>query len=93
MEDDVKGKHPNIIQRGAKSNLGNKINNNLEFVAINFPLVLGDPTIEHTNETKGEKNLKEIWMHSLISNDGLLQGELGLQPEGRLRLSLQHQQV
>jgi hypothetical protein len=37
--------------------------------------------------------LKEIWMHSLISNDGLLQGELGLQPEGRLWLSLQHQQV
>jgi hypothetical protein len=88
MEDDVKGKHPNIIQWGAKLNLGNKINNNLE-----FPLVLGEQTIQHTNETKGEKNLKEIWMHSLISNDGLLQGELGLQPEGRLRLSLQHQQV
>jgi hypothetical protein len=84
MEDDVKGKHPNIIQRGAKLNLGNRIHNTLEFVVINFPLVLGEQPIQHTNETKGEKHLKEIWMHSLISNDGLLQGELGLQPEGTL---------
>lgn len=44
MEDDVKGKHPNIIQRGAKLNLGNKINNTLEFVVINSPLVLGGAT-------------------------------------------------
>lgn len=76
LKDDVKGKHPNIIQSGSKLNLGNKINNTLEFVVINFPVVLGEQTIQHTNETKGEKNLKEIWMHSLISNDGLLQGEL-----------------
>jgi hypothetical protein len=76
LKDDVKGKHPNIIQSSSKLNLGNKINNTLEFVVINFPVVLGEQTIQHTNETKGEKNLKEIWMHSLISNDGLLQGEL-----------------